>query len=222
MFLSTHRRMGGVQRWLLHVLGAEMVLAAAALGVASALPHTHQHLTRVRPESPYAPLHGDRRFAWRQAWTDRGRPILVRYCANLPDPDEDLFEAEDAWLQDRGLDGIAVRTGNPGPYSNCFGWTFTGGRFALDEGIEDILEDNDYRLVSRPRAGDLAVYQAGGTIAHVGIVRECSNSVGVVVESKWGARARYHHPAESYPLPTPYRCVFYRSPRWGHQLKGLE
>ena len=131
---------------------------------------------------------------------DRSRPThSPARCRDLPSPDEAAFEAEDAWLREHALDGVAIRTGNPGPYSNCYGWTFTGGRFAIDDDIDIILEDNGYQEVEIPQPGDLAVYERSGTILHVGIVRRCGEKGEATIESKWGARARYHHPAYAYP-----------------------
>lgn len=200
---------------------AELFVAGSAFGVGHWLPIVYERLGTPSMTSPYAVMTANCRFARRVAWTDRGRPIHMRSCRDLPSPDDTVFDAEDAWLREQALDGIAVRTGNPGPYSNCFGWTFTGGRFAIDEGIDIILEDNGYEQVSAPQPGDLAVYEVRGVILHVGIVRRCGERGEAIIESKWGARARYHHPAYAYPVPSEYRCVYYRSSRQGHQLQGL-
>jgi hypothetical protein len=213
--------LGNVRRWLLGVFAAEICLTLAAFGVGHWIPVVYERLGTPRLTSPYAVMAGNCRFARRVVWTDRGRPIYVRSCRDLPSPDERAIEAEDAWLHEQALDGVAIRTGNPGPYSNCYGWTFTGGRFAIDDDIDIILEDNGYEEVDVPQAGDLVVYRGSGSILHVGIVRRCPETGEAIIESKWGARARYHHPAYAYPAPAGYRCVFYRSPRRGHQLEGV-
>jgi hypothetical protein len=214
--------LGRTRRGFLLVLVVEFVVSSAAFGVGHWLPILHERLwSRPGSLSPYAIMAGNYRFATRVAWTDRGRPIRLRGCSDLPAPDSTAIEAEDAWLREQALDGVAIRTGNPGPYSNCYGWTFTGGRFALDEDINIILEDNGYDEVDAPQPGDLVIYRGGGTIVHVGIVRRCAEEGEAIIESKWGARARYHHPVYAYPVPQGYRCVYYRSARRGHQLQGV-
>jgi hypothetical protein len=153
-------------------------------------------------------------------YTDGGRPIAI-HSAEIPDPTEVELQAEDAWLKAQRLDGPVVRTGNPGPYSNCYGWIFTGGRYTVDTGIEIILDDNRYEPVAKPRPDDLVVYTVSQTIVHVAIVRDVPATGDVIVESKWGARGRYHHPVRAYPLPAPYQLTYYRSPRRAHLLRGL-
>lgn len=197
----------------------ELLLCGLGFAFSIAFPIAGEYWHSRHP-SPYASLAGDRRFSHRWAYTDRGRAIRIR-SYDLPPPDASAFEAEDAWLYERALVGVAIRTGNPGPYSNCFGWAFTGGRFAVDDDINAILEDNGYEEVRRPMPGDLVAYDMDGAIFHVGIVRDHDSDGEPIVESKWGARARYHHPVRAYPGPPGYPCVFYRSPRQGHQLKGL-
>ncbi|OAI41618.1 hypothetical protein AYO40_02890 [Planctomycetaceae bacterium SCGC AG-212-D15] len=172
------------------------------------------------PQTPYSRLSGRPPSNFRSLRTDRGHSIIAR-AVEISDATETEVRAEDAWLKAQGLEAPIVRTGNPGPYSNCFGWIFTGGRYAIDTGIETILEDNGYETVSRPRPGDLVVYTAAGAAVHVAIVREVPACGAVIVESKWGARGRYHHPVHAYPLPVSFRCTYHRSARYGHQLRGL-
>jgi hypothetical protein len=169
--------------------------------------------------SPYATLSGVPRARYRSVRTDRNRPVVVRYFSELTAPTEAMLQSEERWLRSEGLDGTLVRTGESGPHSNCYGWVFTGGRFALDADIDQILTDNDYSPTREPRPDDLAVYRDGaGQIVHVGIVRAVQDGEPLV-ESKWGARGRYHHPASVYGASSA--CGFYRSSRHGHLLRGI-
>jgi hypothetical protein len=111
-----------------------------------------------------------------------------------------------------------VRTAPPERGTNCHGWIFCAGHFCVHNAdVEQILRENDYEMVSRPRPGDLIVYrdEAGGVL-HTGIVRAVLEGVAII-ESKWGILGRYlHAPANQVYSP---RWEFYRSPREGHLLE---
>lgn len=149
--------------------------------------------------------------------TDRGRPVrAVSWTAGRPG--EDLRAVERQAIVRLDLSGRVIRTGEASDECNCHGWVFTGGRWrVLGETVEGILADNGYEAVSDPRPGDLAIYRAGGSVAHTAVVRH-TGQVGVLVEGKWGWLGVFLHapPDCPYGLPT-----YYRSPRPGHLLAGL-
>jgi hypothetical protein len=156
-----------------------------------------------------------------QAFTDRGRPVLLISYPYRPSAPADSA-AEWNWLYRSGLYRHLVPTGPPDGTYVCHDWTFTGGRYSLlDRPIEEILQDNDYEKVALPRVGDLAVYRdrAVRTIMHTGIVWAIDR--GILVESKWAWMGRYVHPAHVYGQPNAV-CSFYRSARQGHFLRGLD
>lgn len=105
--------------------------------------------------------------------------------------------------------------------SNCHGWVFTGGAFIVDgDVVEQILRDNNYRLVDEPRPNDLIIYRDPyGHVAHSGIVKIAAAGL-VLIESKWGNGACYvHEPSSSI---YSQRFTYYRSPRSGHLLHGVQ
>src|SRR5581483_6709944 len=137
-----------------------------------------------------------------QAYTDRGRPLTVLQVRARPMPE--MIADDHFWLQDQGLAHRVVRTAPPSPDYVCHDWVFAAGRYSIvDSPVEMILEDNGYTAVSRPQVGDLAVYRhgPGGPIMHTGIVQVVEEGAEVVVESKWGWRSRYLHPADVYSHP---------------------
>src|SRR5262249_33273989 len=106
--------------------------------------------------------------------------------------------------------------------SNCHGWVFAAGRYWVPgNAVEAILRDNGYAEVTAPRPGDLAVYRGSdGGVSHTAGVRDVSDGMPVLVEGKWGALGVFLHPADKSPYGTDVR--FYRSPRHGHTLAGIE
>ncbi len=105
--------------------------------------------------------------------------------------------------------------------SNCHGWVFAGGRFAVGcQDVDPILWDNQYDLVERPEAGDLIIYRDdAGAVVHSGIVRLAENDL-VMVESKWGPHGRYLHRPLDQAYSTTYE--FYRSLRHGHLISLVD
>jgi len=161
-----------------------------------------------------------------RALTDQGHVIPLRQAAHPPEPG--LFARLQASLPERA--GVFERVLLTTPVwqdCNCHGWIFTGGRFFIaSEDVPDILTDNGYYPVTDPCPGDLAVYHYGdGHIAHTGLVYNAAGAAGggkVEVQSKWGIMGGvYRHASHVHPYQT-CQCTFYRSPRPGHLLRGLD
>jgi len=136
-------------------------------------------------------------------------PVQFRwaYCAS-----------EDEFLRNSKQDvGKLRRVVDPFLASNCHGWVFAGGRFAIkDEYVGGILADHGYSPVTEPVVGDLAVYLADGVATHTGLVR-ASQRGAIVIESKWGPFGVFHHPPEAYSFIGD--CTFYRTARPHHALQ---
>ena len=90
--------------------------------------------------------------------TDRGRRIRLGTPVQ-PVPLTDLSGVEKDHFRTHDLNRKVVVRSEPDPSHNCHGWVFTGGLFWVAGVVDDILVDNDYRLVSTPAVGDLAVYR---------------------------------------------------------------
>lgn len=150
--------------------------------------------------------------------TDRGRRLKLYRFVLSPEAEQ----AERRWVVEEQLECHIIRTGEVDPSSNCHGWVFTGGRYAVhpDE-VECILEDNGYQPVTSPSKGDLIVYRnEAGIVTHTGIVVEVVRDDLVLVESKWGPLGRFLHPPEYQPYDGDYS--FYHSPRQGHQMPIIQ
>lgn len=146
--------------------------------------------------------------------TDQGRQIkLYRFVLT-----EEADEAEQQWVEEGRLECHIIRTGDVDPASNCHGWVFTGGRYAIHpDDVGDIVTDNGYQRVETPRKDDLILYRDDrGAILHTGVVLEVVNENLVLIESKWGPLGRYLHPPEFQPYGTNFG--YYRSSRDGHQV----
>jgi hypothetical protein len=149
--------------------------------------------------------------------TDRGRRIRLGSPVQ-PVPLTDLTGVENDHFRTHDLNRKSIVRSGPDPSHNCHGWVFTGGQFWVAGVVDDILADNEYRLVSTPAVGDLAVYRgARGEVVHSGIVRSAEGCT--LVESKWGPMSRFIHRPEDQPFGGA--CTFYRSDRHGHLLRGL-
>jgi hypothetical protein len=123
-----------------------------------------------------------------------------------------------------GLELRLLRAGEPSWASNCHGWVFTAGRYLIDgDAVDLILQDNGYQRVEAPQAGDLIVYRssAQGAVAHTGVVRVAAPDL-LLVESKWSELGVYLHRPEDYHPRLGLAYDYYRSPRHGHLLHGLE
>ena len=149
--------------------------------------------------------------------TDRGRQIRLGSPVQ-PVPLADMSGVENDHFRTHDLNRKVIARTGPDPSHNCHGWIFTGGQFWIAGVVDGILADNEYRLVSTPSVGDLAVYRgARGEVVHTGIVRSAEGCT--LVESKWGPMGRFIH----YPEDQPFggACTFYHSARRGHLLRGL-
>jgi hypothetical protein len=154
-----------------------------------------------------------------RAYTDAD--VAVQLCA-LAHKDADVSAEESQDLgRKHALDQLVIRTGEASPDCNCHGWVFTGGRYWLHgPEVEQVLKDNGYRQVARPRPGDLAIYRVpSGSISHSGVVHTVRCKL-VLIESKWGRMARYLHGPNDHIYPGA-SCFYYRSQRDGHLLRGL-
>lgn len=143
------------------------------------------------------------------ALTDRGQAIPVRRYA---DPATDRSVPE-------GYEGRAILAGGGEALSNCHGWVFTGGRYAIaGENVDAILRDNGYERVSEPGLHDLIIYRdAAGRPVHTGVVKAVGADGFVLVESKWGSlRVFWHTPGDQGYSP---RFDYWRSERGGHLLE---
>jgi hypothetical protein len=167
-----------------------------------------------------------------EAVTDGGRPIplfvyqasyIVRHEQefNVRDPAQFRWAycaSETEFLKNTNQDVSKLRrVADPFLASNCHGWVFAGGRFAIsDEFVPEILSDHQYFSVTDPVEGDLAVYWAEGVVKHTGFVRR-SPGGAVMVESKWGPFGVFQHPPEAYAFKGD--CGFYRTARRQHGLQ---
>ena len=158
--------------------------------------------------------------AAKKVTTDRGNPISLLITLN-PRPAEEHQRIEAALFRNKwNLDQL-IRRGPGDDRTNCLGWLFAGGEYWLpDREIDRILLDNGYRIVSRPRPDDLAVYRQNGHFAHVAIVRVTSKDLPTMVEGKWGFNGVYLHPVNESIYGKS--VAYYRSSRSGHLLAGLD
>jgi hypothetical protein len=169
-------------------------------------------------DDPAAVLMHQRKYT---LYTDRGAPVdvfdLGGHVALVNDKAAELQMA-----QSKGLGLSLIRTAPPDGASNCHGWVFTGGRYLVDGGdVHRILQDNGYDVVTSPRVGDLAVYRLGaGNVAHTALVRVVTDDGLVLLESKWSSLGCYLHTPEAYCPGSTW--TYFRSPRRGHLLRGLE
>jgi hypothetical protein len=153
-----------------------------------------------------------------RALTDLGHEVeLFHYGGehSLDAMEEALIELERYALE-------VIRIQEPNPASNCHGWVFTGGAFCVaGEQVDTILIDNGYQPVDKAEGGDLIVYRDNsGLPAHIGIVCFVSAEGMVLVESKWGPLGVFLHAPDMQPYGTQFS--YWRSPRVGHRLRGLD
>jgi hypothetical protein len=152
-----------------------------------------------------------------RAETDRGRPVDIFWVADANGYLKAVQQTERDEIRIRQL--RLIRTGLPDETYNCYGWVFTGGTYWLIETeIPRILEDNGYRQVEVPQAGDLVLYwDETGAIVHCGLVRVASPDGLILIESKWGEMGRFiHRPGD---CTHDNRCTYYHSDRPGHVLR---
>lgn len=111
---------------------------------------------------------------------------------------------------------------HPDRMANCHGWVFTGGRFLLKgHDVENILSDNNYVLVSKPKPDDIVIYRdITGQILHTALVQVVLRDGTIITESKWGIDQRFLH----LPADQPYSSEFeyYRTDRPNHLIRILD
>lgn len=155
--------------------------------------------------------------------TDRGRRIQPLTCEGQDEALSVLRDQQAEHLQLYGLISSVMALEHGWQNCNCHGYVFTGGRFWVHgEQVPLILEDNGYTLVTDPRAGDLVVYRDGQSkVIHTGVVRGMADAGVILVESKWGNLGRFLHAHDKHIYLAAESCQYYRSPRAGHLLYGL-
>lgn len=109
-----------------------------------------------------------------------------------------------------------IRLAGPSVQSNCHGWVYAGGRFAIQSrDVPALLRDNGYLQIETPQAGDVVIYRSeSGAVEHTGLVRFVEPGGLTLVESKWGPLGVYLHPVTAQPYGNSH--AFYRSPRAGN------
>jgi len=153
------------------------------------------------------------------AVTDEGSPVPIFAARTLGEVL--TAEREMELLRNMHLESQVIQQAAPSLDCNCHGWVFAGGRhWVRGAAVEGILHDNRYKKVSTPRPGDVAVYRdTKGEVKHTGLVKVAGDGM-VLIESKWGQRARYLHSPEQGPYQN-YPCTFYHTDRGSHLLRGL-
>ena len=156
------------------------------------------------------------------ARTDRHEPVRLNAVLHEATPADLLPAYEAADLHANGFEQQVVRVAPPTALYNCHGWVFAAGQYLIaDTEVEAILRDNDYQAVRTPLPGDLIIYRdAENFIIHSGIVRVAEPDGLLLIESKWGMMGRFLHPPAAQPFATSW--TYYRSPRSGHMLLGLD
>jgi hypothetical protein len=143
--------------------------------------------------------------------TDQGRIFSVfRF-----DTDNQVFkDVSHNMFQDK-----IVRVASPDLQTNCHGWVFANGRYAIPEAaVAALLQDNGYSLALSPLPGDVIVYRdKSGSIVHSGRVRRVHDNGQVWIESKWGPAGRYLHLPEDQCYSRSF--AYYRSARLGHEAQ---
>jgi hypothetical protein len=115
-----------------------------------------------------------------------------------------------------------VQVASPDLNTNCHGWVFASGRYAVPEAaVAALLHDNGYAEVMTPQANDLIVYRDNdGVILHSGRVRRVHEDGQVWIESKWGPGGRYlHRPTDQCYSPL---YAYYRSARPSHDVQVVQ
>jgi hypothetical protein len=156
----------------------------------------------------------------RAAKTDRGSIIHLLTTAEAKTVDL-LFATETQTLQSTRLDDYVIRRGPPDDNSNCHGWVFTGGKYAIrGHEVDTILVENEYQPSTIPRAGDLCVYRnESNLILHTALVRSVFDDGTILVESKWGHLGVFLHSVQHSVYGMHFN--FYHSVRSTHLLNSI-
>jgi hypothetical protein len=154
--------------------------------------------------------------------TDRGRTVPILLGPHQARPSSKVLAAQAQELAALDLNQSVICLALGWQDCNCHGFVFTGGQYWVSgDAVGIILEDNQYKEVGAPQAGDIAMYRNDvGQIVHTGIVRGLSADGLILTESKWGCMGRFIHRHDQHPYADS-TCTFYRSPRPGHLLLGV-
>jgi hypothetical protein len=201
------------QASLLILVGAGLV----AVGAVRSLPPEAESLDEILTADAGTPNLKD--LAGVNAVTDRGRPVPLQ-GPEVIDADK-TARGEAHWRKTSGAAYQLIQTGPSDPAVNCHGWVFAAGQGVIRGAhVETILADNGYAEIPQPAPGDVIVYRDESSVLHTGVVRGLGENGRVLVESKWGFLGTYIHLADETSYGYAYK--FYRSPRNGHLLKGLQ
>lgn len=134
------------------------------------------------------------------------------------------FDTADHKFDDKSQDAFEdkiVRVAPPDLQTNCHGWVFANGRYAVPPAaVAALLQDNGYSLVQSPLPGDVIVYRdESGSILHSGCVRRVHDGQ-VWIESKWGPGGRYLHRATDQCYSPAF--AYYRSARRTHEAQIVQ
>jgi hypothetical protein len=152
------------------------------------------------------------------AVTDAGRELPL--CA-YDESDDGLLDQELSIINLVQYSHQIIRIAEPSARSNCHGWVYFGGQYAVrSRDVDTILADNGYAPVEQPAPGDVATYRGSSDeITHSALVRLVREDGAVIVESKWGPLGVYLHPVEIQPYGL--RRTYYHSDRSGHLVRVL-
>ena len=156
----------------------------------------------------------------RAAKTDRGSVIHLLTTAEAKSA-ELLLATETQTLQSTRLDDYVIRRGPADDNSNCHGWVFTGGKYAiLGHEVDTILTENEYQSAPIPQAGDLCVYRnESNMILHTALVRSVFDDGTILVEGKWGHLGVFLHSVQHSVYGMHFD--FYHSVRSTHLLNSI-
>jgi len=148
--------------------------------------------------------------------TDRGQLVPVYRTRSSGGPDQRHRARRPR--NESGVSQEAWERTAPDWQSDCHGWVFADGQYIIKSlWVDRILEDNGYRRVAEPDAGDVIVYRDDhDVILHTGTVKATGDRGFVLIESKWGFINCFWHEPEQQPYSQ--RFAYYRSPRLGHRL----
>jgi hypothetical protein len=213
------RRLRG--RWIYHAGFAAIVIAFLVHVVVG--PALVQELPPLETDVVWDLFDEFQEMASSPLRTDLGQMIpaqMHKSRASVPEPA--FHDSEGKHLLALGMNQHVIALEQSWLPCNCHGYVFTAGRyFIANEDVDTILHDNDYASVKLPRLGDLVVYRdQRDNVVHTGIVRGRRGAM-VLVESKFGRLGCFLHPLDidCYRFAT---AQFYRSPRGGHLLRGVE
>jgi hypothetical protein len=156
----------------------------------------------------------------RVAKTDRGSGIHLMASAE-PLSAEQLGDREGQTILTSPVAEYIIRRGPADDSSNCHGWVFTGGKFAiLGREVDTILAENQYEPVTEPLPGDICLYRSDAhSVLHTAIVRSVLEDGTILVEGKWGRLGVFLHPVDKCLYGT--HTTYHRTDRGTHILRSI-